>query len=103
MCWLLNFSQHLDTQPEGIPVQKISLLVTKMLLLSNWTDNLGWDWILKVGALDSGLASQGKSVMQEIMITSLTKKTGRNVQPISLLQGFLKNFLLYGTCLVYKI
>ena len=99
----MNFSQHLDTQPEGIPVQKITLLVTKMLVLSNWTDNLGWDWILKVGALDSGLASQGKSVMREIMITNLTKKTGRNVQPISLLQGFLKNFLLYGTCLVYKI
>ena len=40
------------------------------------------------GALDSGLASRGKSVMREIMNTNLTKKTGRNVQPISLLQGF---------------
>ena len=55
------------------------------------------------GALDSGLASRGKSVMRKIMNTNLTKKTGRNVQPISLLQGFLKNLLLYGTCLVYKI
>ena len=55
------------------------------------------------GALDSGLASLGKSVMRKIMNTNLTKKTGRNVQPISLLQGFLRNFLLYGTCLVYKI
>lgn len=60
-------------------------------------------WFLFFGALDSGLASRGKSVMREIMNTNLTKKTGTNVQPISLLQGFLRNFLLYGTCLVYKI